>query len=120
MQTFTFGETPEKIIHLLCQHYEQEPFHMSLVGADRAAMRLVWRVGIDAHLQAIVHSQASDDGHRLSVSVDHRDLPVILRRLAELAQCLGCLPFMLASDTVRDAAWSLRTTILGQLGVEEV
>jgi len=78
---------------------------MELVGEDADALRKVVNEGIDAHLTAIVHSHFHWRGHRLVCDVDHADMLVILRRLY---------------DDGGDVAVSLRSGILGTIGIEEV
>jgi hypothetical protein len=104
--TFTFGTTPEKTIRqALSAECGDRAYPMELVGEDADALRNVVNEGIDAHLTAVVRSHFQWRGHRLICGVDHSDMLVILRRLF---------------DAGSDAGWSLRSAILGTLGIEEV
>jgi len=104
--TFTFGTTPEETIrHALSEECGEWAYPMELVGDDADAMRSVVNEGIDGHLTAVVRSRFHWRAHRLVCGVDHADMLVILRRLF---------------DKGSDSAWSLRSGILGTLGIEEV
>jgi len=68
-------------------------------------LKSVVNQGIDSFLTAVVGSRFQWRSHRLVCAVDHADMLVILRRLF---------------DNGSDAAWCLRSGILGTLGIEEV
>lgn len=98
--------TLEKTIrHALAAECGESDYPMALVGEDAAALRKVVNEGIDSHLTAVVRSRFHWQGHRLMCGVDHADMLVILRRLY---------------DAGSEAAWSLRSAILGTIGIEEV
>ena len=104
--TFTFGTTPEETIRdALSKEWGERAYPMALVGEDADALREVVNEDIDAHLTAVVRSHFHWRGHRLVCEVDHGDMLVILRRLV---------------DNGGDAAWSLRSGILGTFGIEEI
>ena len=104
--TITFGSTPDaKIRDALAKECGGRNYSMELVGEDADALRKVVNEGIDAHLTAIVRSHFQWQGHRLVCDVDHADMLVILRRLY---------------DDGGDVACSLRSGILGTIGIEEV
>ena len=106
MDTFTLGSTPEQTIRdALAKGCQGRNYSMELVGEDADVLRKVVNEGIDAHLTAVVRSHFCWRGHRLICDVDHADMLVILRRLY---------------DDGGDVAVSLRSGILGTIGIEEV
>jgi hypothetical protein len=102
----TFGSTPDQTIRqALAKECGGRNYSMSLVGEDADVVRSVVNQGIDSHLTAVVHGHFRWQGHRLICDVDPSDMLVILRRLY---------------DDGGDVAWSLRSGILGTIGIEEI
>lgn len=67
-----------------------EPFDMILARSDEEVFRLVVAMGIDSHLEGLTETiidreQGNILGNRLSVTVGPKDIPIVLRRLDEIA-----------------------------------
>ncbi len=105
--TFTFGTTPETIIKTAFENENlpNRKYHMDLVGDDAQVVIDAVNQGIDSYLQAIIGSYFNVSGNRMSCEVTVNDLCVLLRRLFEDGS---------------ENAWSLRSSILTTLEIEEV
>ena len=119
MQTFSYGTTPPEVIkaaHMADKELQGRPFNMKLVGHDAELVMDAVNQGIDSHLEACNFPDLGDSyvwytdprmgDRRLRCNVSVQSLPVLLRRLFEFDD--------------DDEAMSLRSGILGQIGIEEI
>ena len=58
---------------------------ISAVGGMKEAIAAAVNQGIDGHLEALTSSTFNDCGYRLECKVSAKDMPVLLRRLQEMA-----------------------------------
>lgn len=108
MKSFSFGQTPKEEIEAaakaLC------PFSMELTGDDAKIVTELVNQGIDSHLEAIILAEPArlvgrQGFKKLRVVFAKEGMPCLLRRLLEHGS---------------ENAESLRSSILSELGIEEI
>ena len=103
--TFSFGTCPPDLITKACKSQCPHGYPMTIKGQDEwSAIAAAVNKGIDSHLEAVSNRSVFDASTGVC-RVHPEELHVLLRRLEE--------------DGV-DEASSLRTDILGTLGIEEI
>lgn len=101
-----------------------EPFTMELSLSDGAAVQRAVNVGIDAHLEACYTPSTGDSytwgGGKLSCVVSKESLPVLLRRLAEMAIETGEEPCDLSDSLLSSLGFNENGIFVGReaLGLE--
>ena len=103
MNTYSFGECPDKVIKKACNKQFPKGYNMKIVDPDEwTLIANAVNKGIDSHLEAITTRSTFNNGTCL---VHPDELHVFLRRLI---------------DCDNEKAWSLRTDILSTLDIEEI
>jgi hypothetical protein len=111
-RSFTLGTTPEALIKRLARKQCPDGYPMTLRSErEWRCLAAAWNRGIDSHLSALTERSSADETTG-EVMVHPDELHVLLRRLFEADG--------LDSEADLDESWSLRTSILSTLGVEEV
>lgn len=102
---FSMGHTPPELITRLCREQCPNGYPMTLRSqSEWSVLSAAWNQGIDSHLEALTERSSADEcTGRVNVHPD--ELHTLLRRLFEDGD---------------DEAWSLRSSILSTLGVEEI
>ena len=129
-QVFSFGSTPERVIEQAIADEGITHYPMSLTGEDIEAVRKAVNIGIDAHLTACFVTERGDSfeyGERsitATTETEHWQTgdKLVLARTLECNVSRESLPVLLRRlhDEGSDSAWSLRSSILSTLGIEEV
>lgn len=85
-----------------------DAYPMQLVGSDYVPFAEAWNMGIDAHLEALTErSSVEQVGHKAHINIHPEELPVLVRRLYQLA------------EDGNEEAHSLASAILSTLAIEE-
>ena len=118
MQTYSFGSTPESVI----RENLPECYHMQLKGEDWYVYELASCLGIDSHLEAVA-CEGRDSvkvttekvlkmtSNSLSCELSKDGMVCLLRRLFE---------HDFGSEELNERAWSLRSSILLNIDIEEI
>ena len=83
-------------------------YKISAVGGLKTAITAAVNQGIDAHLEGLTSSKFDQSASRLECRISAKDLPVLLRRLQEMAD----------DGKLEQDEESIVSDILGTLGVE--
>jgi len=103
--TFSFGMCPDALIRKACREDGPDGYPMTIRSkAEWRVIAKAWNQGIDSHLEALTERSRADASTG-EINVHPDELHVLLRRLYE--------------DGSEDA-WSLRSAILENLGIEEI
>jgi hypothetical protein len=127
MISFTYGTTPVDTIRQALPDF----YTMELVGDAADVVRTIVNQGIDSHLEACNMPTRGDryewlpaDSRRLSrrlaCRVSRESMIVLLRRLEEYQTQHWQTDEEEEENREEEEAMSLRTDILGQLGIEEI
>lgn len=101
---FSFGYCPSELITLAAKSQCPEGYPMTIRCQDEwKVISDAWNQGIDSHLEALTE-RSSADSTTGKVNVHPEELCTLLRRFYE---------------SESDEAWSLRSSILSTLGIEE-
>lgn len=101
---FSFGHCPSELIKLAAMAQCPNGYPMTLrAKSEWKALSDAWNQGIDSHLEAMT-VRSTADSRSGSVNVHPEELATLLRRFYESGD---------------DEAWSLRSSILSSLGIEE-
>lgn len=118
MQTYSFGSTPENVI----RENLPDVYNMQLSGQDWEVFELAQNIGIDSHLEAVAcdgrdqielieNNVGSYSFNKLGCGLSKDGMICLLRRLFE---------HDFGSDELNENAWSLRSSILYTIDIEEI